>query len=81
MSQMLMAIFVAYSTSGVTSGKKFRRELKMFENNYPVTYSFMGVLLDLRRKNITWILIRNWRIESTDILLKLGKDCISSHIE
>ena len=29
MSQMLMAIFVAYSTSGVTSGKKFRRELKM----------------------------------------------------
>ena len=29
MSQMFMAIFVAYSTSGVTSGKKFRRELKM----------------------------------------------------
>ena len=29
MSQMLMAIFVAYLTSGVTSGKKFRRELKM----------------------------------------------------
>ena len=29
MSQMLMVIFVAYSTSGVTSGKKFRRELKM----------------------------------------------------
>ena len=29
MSKMLMAIFVAYSTSGVTSGKKFRRELKM----------------------------------------------------
>ena len=28
MSQMLMAIFVAYSTSGVTSGKKFRPELK-----------------------------------------------------
>ena len=26
---MLMAIFVAYSTSGVTSGKKFRHELKM----------------------------------------------------
>ena len=29
MSQMLMPIVVAYSTSGVTSGKKFRRELKM----------------------------------------------------
>ena len=26
---MIMAIFVAYSTSGDTSGKKFRRELKM----------------------------------------------------
>ena len=29
MSQMLMAIFLAYSNSGVTSGKKIRRELKM----------------------------------------------------
>ena len=29
MSQMLMAIFIVYSTSGVTSGKKFSRELKM----------------------------------------------------
>ena len=29
MSQMLMAIFVAYSTSGVTFDKKFRHELKM----------------------------------------------------
>ena len=29
MSQMLMAIVVAYSTFGVISGKKFRRELKM----------------------------------------------------
>ena len=29
MSQMLMAIFVAYSNSGVTSGKKIRRELQM----------------------------------------------------
>ena len=29
MSQMLMAIVVAYSTPGVTSGKKIRRELKM----------------------------------------------------
>ena len=26
---MLMVIFVAYSTSGVTSGKKIRRELKI----------------------------------------------------
>ena len=29
MSQMLMAIFIAYSTSGVTSGKKISRDLKM----------------------------------------------------
>ena len=29
MSQMLMVIFVAYSNSGVTSGKKIRRDLKM----------------------------------------------------
>ena len=29
MLQMLMAIFVAYSTPGVTSDKKIRRELKM----------------------------------------------------
>ena len=29
MSQMLMAIFVAYSNSSFTSGKKFRRDLKM----------------------------------------------------
>ena len=26
---MLMAIFLVYSTSGITSGKKIRRELKM----------------------------------------------------
>ena len=29
MSQMLMAIFVAYSDSGITSGKKILRNLKM----------------------------------------------------
>ena len=29
MSQMFKAINVAYSTSSVTSGKKFRRNLKM----------------------------------------------------
>ena len=29
MSQMLMALFVAYSNFGVTSGKKFRQKLKM----------------------------------------------------
>ena len=29
MSQVRMAIFVAYSNSGVTSGKKIRRDLKM----------------------------------------------------
>ena len=29
MSEMLMAIFLVYSTSGITSGKKNCRELKM----------------------------------------------------
>ena len=29
MSKMLMAIFLVYSTSGITSGKKVCRELKM----------------------------------------------------
>ena len=29
MSEMIMAIFLVYSTSGITSGKKVRRELKM----------------------------------------------------
>ena len=29
MSQMLMAIFVAYSKSGITSGKKILCDLKM----------------------------------------------------
>ena len=41
-------------------------------------------ILDLRRKNITWNLIRNLRIESRDILLKLGTGhfkSFSSHIE
>ena len=28
MSQMLMAIFVAYSKSGITSGEKFLRDLQ-----------------------------------------------------
>ena len=56
----------------------------LFSYNYPVTYSLIGFFLYLRRKNITWNLSRNWRIESTDILLKLGKGyfkSISSHIE
>ena len=29
MSEMLMAIFLVYSTSGITSGKKVCRDLKM----------------------------------------------------
>ena len=29
MSEMMMAIFLVYSTSGITSGKKVCRELKM----------------------------------------------------
>ena len=53
-------------------------------NNYPVTYSFHGVYFELRYQNVTWNLIQNWRIESTDILFKLTTGylkSISSHIE
>ena len=32
MSEMLMAIYLVYSTSGITSGKKVYRELKMAAN-------------------------------------------------
>ena len=34
MSEMLMAILLVYSTSGITSGKKVCRELKMAANFY-----------------------------------------------
>ena len=53
-------------------------------NNYPVTYSFIGVFFELRYQNVTWNLIQNWRIESRDILFKLTTGylkSISSHIE
>ena len=53
-------------------------------NNYPVTYSFIGVFFELRYQNVTWNLIQNWRIESRDILFKLTigyLKSISSHIE
>ena len=53
-------------------------------NNYPVTYSFIGVCFELRYQNVTWNLIQNWRIESRDILFKLTRSylkSISSHIE
>ena len=53
-------------------------------NNYPVTYSFIGVFFELRYQNVTWNLIQNWRIESRDILSKLTRSylkSISSHIE
>ena len=56
----------------------------LFYNNYPVTYSFIGVFLEFSYQNITWYLVQNWRIESLDILLKLGTGHfknISSHIE
>ena len=77
------------TTGYLKSISSFKEELlgwlySLFSNNYPVTYSFIGFFLYLRRKNITWNLSRNWRIESIDILLKLGKGyfkSISSHIE
>ena len=52
--------------------------------NYPVTYSFIGVFIELRYQNVTWNLIQNWRIESRDILSKLTRSylkSISSHID
>ena len=53
-------------------------------NNYPVTYSFHSVFFELRYENVTWNLIQNWRIESTDMLFKLTTGylkSISSHKE
>ena len=53
-------------------------------NNYPVTYTFHGVFFELLYQNITWNLIQNWRIESTDILFKITTGylkSISSHID
>ena len=47
-------------------------------NNYPVTYSFHGVFFELRYQNVTWNLIQNWRIESTDILFKLTRSYFKS---
>ena len=47
-------------------------------NNYPVTYSFHGVFFELRYQNVTWNLIQNWRIESTDILFKLTTGYLKS---
>ena len=82
-------IFFKLTTGYLKSISSFKEELLgwlygLFSNNYPVTYSFIGFFLYLRRKNITWNLSRNWRIQSTDILLKLGKGyfkSISSHME
>ena len=76
------------TTGYLKSISSFKEELLgwlygLFSNNYPGTYSFIGFFLYLRRKNITWNLSQNSRIESTDILLKLGKGyfkTISSHI-
>ena len=47
-------------------------------NNYPVTYSFIGVFFELRYQNITSNLIQNWRIESRDILFKLTRGYLKS---
>ena len=81
-------ILFKLTTGYLKSISSFKEELLgwlygLFSNNYPVTYSFIGFFLYLRRKDITWNLSRNWRIKSTDILLKLGKGyfkSISSHI-
>ena len=47
-------------------------------NNYPVTYSFNSVSFELRYENVTWNLIQNWRIESTDKLFKLTTGYLKS---
>ena len=47
-------------------------------NNYPVTYSFHSVFFELRYENVTWNLIQNWRIESTDMLFRLTTGYLKS---
>ena len=62
----------------------FRVALWLDLNNCPVTYSFHGVFFERQYQNVTWNLIQNWRIESTDILFKLTRSylkSISGHIE
>ena len=51
MSEMLMAIFLVYSTSGITSGKKVCRELKMAAILKILKYETQ-LQLDLRYENI-----------------------------
>ena len=51
MSEMLMAIFLVYSTSGITSGKKVSRELKMAAILKILKYETQ-LQLDLRYENI-----------------------------
>ena len=51
MSEMLMAIFLVYSTSGITSGKKVCRELKMAAILKILKYETQRQI-DLRYENI-----------------------------
>ena len=57
-------ILFELTTGYLKSISSFKEELLgwlygLFSNNYPVTYSFIGFFLYLRRKNITWNLSRN----------------------
>ena len=47
MSEMLIAIFLVYSTSGITSGKKFKMAAILKISNYKTQLQF-----DLRYENI-----------------------------
>ena len=51
MSEMLMAIFLVYSTSGITSGKKVCREFKMAANLKNLKY-LTQLQFDLRYEKI-----------------------------
>ena len=64
MSQMLMAIFVAYANFGITSGKKFRRDLKMaailkmskYYTQLQIDNRHKKIILNYARKNIFMVM-------------------------
>ena len=65
MSQMLVAIFLVHSNSGITSGKKFRRELKMAAILKMSKY-YTKLQFDIRNEKI----IPNYAWKSIFMLMK-----------
>ena len=66
MSEMLMAIFLVYSPSGVTSGKKVCRELKMaailkYETQLQFDLRYENIVPNYAKKVFSWRWRHRWR--------------------